>query len=135
MQIHTERKRAIMKVENAVRGDSGPYSLTLKNPKGECSGKCNVTVVGKPAAPKGPLKTKDVHGHGCTLEWEPPEDDGGEELEEYIVEAQDMNEKGKFVEVGRCGPKDTQFKVPSSPSSHFHPPSLILLPFLPSWGR
>lgn len=52
-----------------------------------------------------------MHKGGCTLSWKPPEDDGGEPIEEYILEAQDMNERGKFVEVGRCKAGDTSFKV------------------------
>ncbi len=30
---------------------------------------------------------------------------------DYIIEAQDIDQKGKFVEVGRVGPDDTEFKV------------------------
>lgn len=30
---------------------------------------------------------------------------------EYIIEAQDMAERGKFVEVGRCKGGDKSFKV------------------------
>lgn len=52
-----------------------------------------------------------IHKEGCTLEWSPPDDDGGEPLDEYIIEAQDANDRGKFVEVGRCGPGQTSFKV------------------------
>lgn len=38
-------------------------------------------------------------------------DDGGEPITQYIVEAQDVDEKGKFVQVGTVPFGTTQLKV------------------------
>lgn len=81
VKITTEKKKTILKVENAERSDSGKYTIVLKNSSGEETGTAQVIVVGKPQPPKGPLTVADVHKDGCTLAWEAPPDDGGEPIE------------------------------------------------------
>uniref|UniRef100_A0AAF5DMX8 non-specific serine/threonine protein kinase n=1 Tax=Strongyloides stercoralis TaxID=6248 RepID=A0AAF5DMX8_STRER len=107
VKLSTERGRTILKIENALRSDTGAYTIKLKNASGECTSTGNVTVVGKPTPPKGPLKAKDINAEGLTLEWQLPDDDGGVPLEGFIIEAQDLDEKGKFVQVGSVGPGET----------------------------
>lgn len=46
-------------------------------------------VLDKPGKPEGPLKISDIHKEGCTLKWNPPEDDGGVPIEYYQVEKMD----------------------------------------------
>ncbi|KAL3982100.1 Fibronectin type III domain family protein [Acanthocheilonema viteae] len=107
----TERGKHLLKIENAERADSGKYTLTLKNDSGKCDSTATVTVVGLPDQPKGPLEISDICCDGAKLAWKPPDDDGGEPLEEYIVEAQDMDDKGKFVVVGTVPASETQMVV------------------------
>uniref|UniRef100_A0A914UY65 Twitchin n=1 Tax=Plectus sambesii TaxID=2011161 RepID=A0A914UY65_9BILA len=111
VKMTTERGKHIMKIENALREDSGKFTITLKNPSGQAESTATVTVIGKPAPPKGPLEVTDVCADGGLLKWAKPADDGGEPIQDYIIEAQDIDQKGKFVEVGRAGPDDTSFKV------------------------
>jgi len=58
--------------------------------------------------PKGPLEVKDVYEDNCILEWQPPDDDGGEPIEAYEVEKMDSS-TGRWVPAGRS--KDTKFHV------------------------
>ncbi|CDW52538.1 protein unc g; protein unc f; protein unc d; prot ein unc b; protein unc a [Trichuris trichiura] len=88
---------------NAQRTDSGKYVIRLKNICGEETGSALVIVVSPPVKPKGPIEVAKVNSEGCTISWQCPEDDGGEPIEEYIVEAQEVGAKD-FVEVARCGP-------------------------------
>uniref|UniRef100_A0AC34GPF1 Twitchin n=1 Tax=Panagrolaimus sp. ES5 TaxID=591445 RepID=A0AC34GPF1_9BILA len=111
VKMTTERKKTILKIENAERGDSGQYSINLKNPSGGADSTAKVTVVSKPRPPKGPLEINDICADGATIAWQPPEDDGGEPITDYIVEAQDIDEKGKFVPVGKVDGNTTQLKV------------------------
>lgn len=53
---------------------------------------------GKPSKPKGPLKVSDVTAESAKLKWEPPEDDGGEPIDHYVVERMDT-ETGRWVPV------------------------------------
>jgi len=50
----------------------------------------------KPGKPEGPLKISDIHKEGCSLKWNPPEDDGGSPIEHYAVEKMDT-ESGTCV--------------------------------------
>ncbi|KAK5968521.1 Twitchin [Trichostrongylus colubriformis] len=111
VKMSTERGKTKLKIENAERSDSGQYTIMLKNQCGSCESTAKVTVVGRPTPPKGPLDISDVCGDGCTLEWNPPEDDGGDPLTGYVIEAQDMDNKGKYIEVGRTDGKTTKLKV------------------------
>ncbi|VDO68159.1 unnamed protein product [Heligmosomoides polygyrus] len=99
VKMSTERGKTKLKIENAERGDSGQFTIVLKNTSGTAESTARVTVVGRPTPPKGPLDVTDVHVDGCTLDWNPPEDDGGDPLTGYVIEAQDMDNKGKYIEV------------------------------------
>ena len=56
--------------------------------------------LGKPSKPKGPLKVSDVTADSAKLKWDPPEDDGGEPVDHYVVEKMD-------TDTGRWVPVDT----------------------------
>ena len=43
----------------------------------------------RPSKPEGPLEVKDVFKDRCRLKWNPPKDDGGVEIDHYVVEAMD----------------------------------------------
>lgn len=49
----------------------------------------NIFLTDKPSPPNGPLKVSDVHAEGCKLSWKPPDDDGGQPVEKYVVEKMD----------------------------------------------
>ncbi|TMS38626.1 hypothetical protein L596_005310 [Steinernema carpocapsae] len=111
VKMSAERGKTVLKIENAERTDSGKFTISLKNSSGSASSTAKVTVVGKPSPPQGPLNIKDIVGDGATLSWKPPEDDGGDPLIKYVVEAQDIDEKGKFVPVGECDSTKTKLKI------------------------
>nr|AZI15635.1 UNC-22 [Auanema rhodensis] len=111
VKMSTERGKHVMKIENAVRTDSGKFTVTLKNTSGTVDSTATVTVVGRPSPPKGPLDVADVCADGASLSWNPPEDDGGDALTGYIIEAQDMDNKGKFIVVGKVDGNTTDMKV------------------------
>lgn len=66
--------------------------------------------IDKPGAPEGPLKVADVHANGCTLNWKPPEDDGGQPIENYVIEKLD-EALGRWVPAGETDGPVTDFKV------------------------
>lgn len=49
----------------------------------------NILLADKPSPPNGPLKVSDVYAEGCKLSWKPPDDDGGQPVEKYVVEKMD----------------------------------------------
>lgn len=70
-----------LQIENAVRDDSGKFTIALKNPSGQAESTATVTVVGKPAPPQGPLDVTDICADGGVLHWGKPLDDGGEPIQ------------------------------------------------------
>jgi len=70
---------------------------------------CFLTI-DKPSAPEGPLKVSDVHAEGCKLSWKPPEDNGGQPIENYIIEKLD-EALGRWVPAGETDGPVTDFEV------------------------
>lgn len=76
-------------IMRAKRPQSGKYVIVAKNRVGEDKAEVDITILGKPATPNGPLKVSDVTKHGCKLKWEAPDDDGGTPIEYYQIEKLD----------------------------------------------
>lgn len=85
---------------NTTRRDTGRYTLKAQNASGIDTETVELTVLGKPSPPKGPLEVTQVTANGCKLGWQKPEDDGGCPIKEYEVEKMDLA-TGKWVRVGR----------------------------------
>lgn len=73
-------------IKDAERSDSGLYILHLENKCGKKMVQIKVKVIGRPAAPEGPLGFEDIQAHSVRVSWKPPKDDGGTEILGYIVE-------------------------------------------------
>lgn len=44
----------------------------------------------RPSPPKGPLQPDNITKDSCQLSWNPPEDDGGSEITNYVVEKREV---------------------------------------------
>jgi titin len=84
-------KVAGFKMEKASRADKGKYECVMSNSRGEIVVEMEVDIVDKPASPKGPLKVSDVTNQSALLSWQPPEDDGGAPITQYIIEKLDTS--------------------------------------------
>lgn len=83
------------------RGHTGPLTIYAENASGKDEAKLQLTVLDVPSAPEGPLAVSDVHKEGCTLNWKPPADDGGEPIEYYAIEKMD-EDTGRWVPCGKA---------------------------------
>lgn len=121
LKIENEDYHTCFILQKCKRADTGMYIVTAKNDSGVDTVEVEIQVLSKPSKPKGPLKVSDVTAEGCKLKWEPPEDDGGEPIQGYVVERQDV-ETGRWVPVtttktpeadvsGLTEGKDYQFRV------------------------
>lgn len=99
---------------NCVRKDTGKYTLIAENASGKDVETVELTVLGKPSPPSGPLEVSDVSATKCKLGWKKPADDGGSPIKEYEVEKMDMA-TGKWVRIGRVpagdGKVNPEFEV------------------------
>ncbi|KAK7065507.1 Immunoglobulin like [Halocaridina rubra] len=98
MTLSSEEHLSIMNLKKAKRSDTGIYKITAKNDSGTDEAELELIVIGKPGKPKGPLKVSDVTAESAKLKWEPPEDDGGEPIDHYVVEKMDVD-TGRWVPV------------------------------------
>lgn len=92
-------------VVKATRKMAGTYKITATNSSGTDTAEVVIAVLGKPGQPGGPLEAHDVFEDRMTLEWNPPEDDGGTPIDHYEIEKLDTA-TNQWVPCGRC--KDTQ---------------------------
>uniref|UniRef100_A0A8C9RTR4 Uncharacterized protein n=1 Tax=Scleropages formosus TaxID=113540 RepID=A0A8C9RTR4_SCLFO len=86
-RVHIENGSNFSKfvMTSSKRGDSGTYVITATNSAGSCSANVIVNVLDKP----GPVRDLAVSGISmdrCKLTWVHPEDDGGCEIQNYILE-------------------------------------------------
>lgn len=86
VSIKVAQDRTIISVKDAMRGDSGKYYLILENAAGTKTFVVDVNVIGKPSPPTGPIEISSITAESCILNWHPPEDDGGTDITNYIVE-------------------------------------------------
>ena len=96
LNIDIEPYHTTMILSQSERGDSGIYTITAKNEHGTDEASLQLTIVSKPSKPKGPLEVSNIHAEGCKLNWDKPEDDGGEPIQHYLVEKFDA-EVGRWV--------------------------------------
>ncbi|KAL3313329.1 hypothetical protein Ciccas_008070, partial [Cichlidogyrus casuarinus] len=90
LQIVDREDLAQLLVERAKRGDTGVYKIKLKNDFGEDEAEIKVNVMDKPTEPTN-FEVSDIFADHCKLSWNPPKDDGGCEITDYIVEKCDTS--------------------------------------------
>lgn len=72
-------------VKNSKRSDTGQYRLQLKNPHGFDTATINVKVLDRPNKPEN-LRADEFAGDALTLYWQPPKDNGGADVTNYVIE-------------------------------------------------
>lgn len=95
-------------IDRAERKHAGVWKIIATNSSGKDEAEVNINVLGKPTKPKGPLNVSDVFEDRMTLEWQPPDDDGGTPIDHYDIEKLDPA-TGQWVPCGRS--KDTKAQV------------------------
>lgn len=76
---------ASLVVQNSKRSDGGQYRLQLRNPSGYDTATINVRVLDRPGKPEN-LRADEFEGEALTLYWNPPKDNGGGDITNYVVE-------------------------------------------------
>lgn len=75
----------------------------------------------KPQPPAGPMKIVESSANDVTIQWNPPKDDGGKPVQNYIIEKQQVG-KSDWVAVGETLRSCTTFttsKVEQDMSYYF----------------
>ena len=66
--------------------DAGIYKCTLTNSYGTDDVIIKVDVIGRPDAPEGPIQFSDKDEKSVRLTWKPVVNDGGAEIQKYLIE-------------------------------------------------
>lgn len=85
LQLETGVDYSKLLITGARRTDSGKYAVTASNSAGTSSAKATVNVLDRPG-PIRDLKVSDITTDRCNLAWQVPEDDGGCDIYNYIIE-------------------------------------------------
>lgn len=85
IEITNTAKFSVLKIQAARRSDRGEYQVHARNAIGEDSAAFLVTVTASPESPQRVSVTRQVD-RSVTLAWDPPEDDGGCRVGNYVVE-------------------------------------------------
>uniref|UniRef100_A0A673ANW9 Titin n=1 Tax=Sphaeramia orbicularis TaxID=375764 RepID=A0A673ANW9_9TELE len=88
-------------IENVNRFDSGKYNLTVENSSGSKTATVQVRVLDTPSAPQN-LKITAVTNESVTLTWDPPVNDGGVKVKNYIVEKRESTRKAYATVNANC---------------------------------
>uniref|UniRef100_A0A3P8SXZ8 Titin n=1 Tax=Amphiprion percula TaxID=161767 RepID=A0A3P8SXZ8_AMPPE len=88
-------------IENVNRFDSGKYNLTVENSSGSKTATVQVRVLDTPSAPQN-LKITAVTNEAVTLTWDPPMNDGGVKIKNYIVEKRESTRKAYATVNANC---------------------------------
>uniref|UniRef100_A0A3P8T1H8 Titin n=1 Tax=Amphiprion percula TaxID=161767 RepID=A0A3P8T1H8_AMPPE len=86
VSIKVTKDRTSISVKESMRGDGGKYYLTLENVAGTRTFTIEVNVTARPSPPTGPIEISSITSESCVINWQPPEDDGGTDITNYIVE-------------------------------------------------
>jgi len=82
--------KSLLHIRDARRGDSGQYTVNLKNPVGSKSLTVAVKVLDCPGPPSD-VSVSDVSASRAKVTWIPPKDDGGAAVTKYIVEKRETS--------------------------------------------
>uniref|UniRef100_A0A8C1WEY3 Titin n=1 Tax=Cyprinus carpio TaxID=7962 RepID=A0A8C1WEY3_CYPCA len=91
LQIKMTELTAFLINKDSVRRDGGEFILTATNVGGFAKHVFNVKVLDRPGPPKGPLTVSDISAEKCVLTWNPPSDDGGANIEHYVIEKRESS--------------------------------------------
>lgn len=71
-----------------------------------------------PSSPSGPLQVNNLTANSAMLQWQAPEDDGGAEIMQYIVEVK--VDDGEWTKIGKVDSFSTKFKCQDLKTGALH---------------
>ena len=101
LDVETKPTSTSLKLRNAERGDRGTYSVTAKNEVCEVSADITLDVLDSPSSPVN-LAVAGVEESSVSLTWEKPEDDGGSDITNYIVDKKEVGKRA-YSQVAKTG--------------------------------
>lgn len=80
-------------IKSIERHHSGKISVKAKSSAGNACVELTLNVIDKPSKPEGPLLLREISEEAVVLEWKPPGDDGGLDIQQYSIEKMEPHQK------------------------------------------
>lgn len=106
----TENKASLI-VRTARKDNAGKYTLVLTNKLVKNYFDINVTTLGPPSAPVGPVHFDEIKAQSIIISWNEPEEDGGGEITCYSVEKRETSQAAWKIVCSSV--VRTTFKIPN----------------------
>lgn len=87
----TDNKTAVT-VRGAKKENAGQYTLVLDNRVIKNYFDINVTTLGPPSVPVGPIRFDEIKAESIIISWDEPKEDGGGEITCYCVEKRETSQ-------------------------------------------
>uniref|UniRef100_A0A8C4RN30 Immunoglobulin-like and fibronectin type III domain-containing protein 1 n=1 Tax=Erpetoichthys calabaricus TaxID=27687 RepID=A0A8C4RN30_ERPCA len=108
MHIEKGPSHSRLLIGKCQRKDSGDIKLKLKNDSGTAEVATKLIVLDKPLSPQGPVEVLENSASCIQIKWRPPRDDGGQPINSYTVERQQVG-RNTWVKVGEVPGSTTTF--------------------------
>ncbi|KAF4112495.1 hypothetical protein G5714_007290 [Onychostoma macrolepis] len=92
VKVVKESNHSRLQIKDCLRSDTGQIKIQLKNPFGSIEALSSLIVLDRPGPPRGPLEVNENTSSVLELKWNPPKDDGGSEVTNYIIERQQVGQ-------------------------------------------
>ncbi|XP_070759355.1 immunoglobulin-like and fibronectin type III domain-containing protein 1 [Enoplosus armatus] len=86
VKIVREPNHSRLLLRDCLRTDAGEIKIQLKNPFGAVEASSQLIVLDRPGPPEGPVETVESTSSIIEIKWNPPKDDGGSAVTNYIIE-------------------------------------------------
>ncbi|XP_039604640.1 immunoglobulin-like and fibronectin type III domain-containing protein 1 isoform X1 [Polypterus senegalus] len=108
MHIEKGPNHSRLLIGKCQRKDSGDIKLKLKNDSGTAEVATKLIVLDKPLSPQGPVEVLESSASCIQIKWRPPKDDGGQPINSYTVERQQVG-RNTWVKVGEVPGSTTTY--------------------------
>ncbi|XP_051563269.1 immunoglobulin-like and fibronectin type III domain-containing protein 1 [Myxocyprinus asiaticus] len=92
VKVVKESNHSRFQMKDCMRMDTGEIKIQLKNPFGSTEAISSLLVLDKPGTPQSPVEVNESTSSVLELKWNPPKDDGGSTVTNYIIERQQVGQ-------------------------------------------
>ncbi|KAM9859305.1 immunoglobulin-like and fibronectin type III domain-containing protein 1 [Aulostomus maculatus] len=109
LKIVKEPNHSRLLFRDCLRSDTGEIKIQLKNPFGAAEAASQLIVLDRPGPPEGPVETVETTSSVIEIKWNPPKDDGGSSVTNYIIERQQAGQS-LWTKLGDVSADKTSFR-------------------------
>ena len=93
IKVSAEDGTVSLTLQKTTRLNKGKYVISAENSQGKDTASITVNILDVPFPCKGPWSFKDATNEAVTLHWKAPDDNGGSNIINYVLEMREANKK------------------------------------------